>query len=335
MPGKGISPSITLAFPKFPMSVFTTVSFEQMQQWLKGYALGELLDLQGIASGITNTNYFVTTSKGRYVLTLFEEHGADELPYFIDLMTHLAERGIPCPHPVKNHAGNALGELNGKPAALVSCLAGKSIEQPLPEHCAAIGAVLARMHIAGTSFQAEVRNLRCSGWRVATAAKVAPFLDADNHQMLQAQLAFEQEFDTAHLPAGVIHADLFRDNVLMSGDEVGGVIDFYYACHDALLYDIAITVNDWCVNTDGTLEAARVSALLNAYHAVRPLTEAEHQAWPGMLRVAAMRFWLSRLNDLHFPQAGELTHAKDPQYFERILRNSIAGREQLLTLWVG
>lgn len=316
------------------MSVFTTVSFEQMQQWLKGYDLGELLDLQGIASGITNTNYFVTTGSGRYVLTLFEEHSAEELPNFLDLMTHLAERGIPCPHPVKNIAGQALGELNGKPAALVSCLAGKSLDNPSPRHCAAIGEVLARMHLAGASFEASMSNLRCQRWRIATAAKVAPFLEAENRRMLDAQLEFEQAFDTSALPRGVIHADLFRDNVLMDGDKVGGVIDFYYACNDVLLYDIAIAVNDWCVNADGTLDSGRVRAFLDAYHAVRPLTEEEHAAWPGMLRVAAMRFWLSRLNDLHFPQAGELTHAKDPDYFERILRNAIAAREQILAAWV-
>ncbi|ABE48632.1 homoserine kinase [Methylobacillus flagellatus] len=316
------------------MSVFTTVSFEQMQQWLKGYDLGELLDLQGIASGITNTNYFVTTDNGRYVLTLFEEHSAEELPNFLDLMTHLAERGIPCPHPVKNNAGRALGELNGKPAALVSCLAGRSLDNPMPQHCAAIGEVLARMHIAGASFKAGMSNLRGQEWRIATAAKVAPFLDEENHRMLDAQLEFERTFDTRRLPRGVIHADLFRDNVLMDGDKVGGVIDFYYACHDALLYDIAIAVNDWCVNADCTLDAVRVRAFLDAYHAIRPLTGEEHAAWPGMLRVAAMRFWLSRLNDLYFPQAGELTHAKDPAYFERILKHSIAAREQILAVWV-
>ena len=316
------------------MSVFTTVSTEQMQQWLKSYPLGELLDLQGIASGITNTNYFVTTTTGRYVLTLFEEHSAEELPNFLDLMTHLAERGIPCPHPVRNNNGHSLGELNGKPAALVSCLAGKSLEHPLPQHCAEIGNVLARMHVAGASFQGRMSNLRCRNWRIATAAKVSPLLDDENRQMLDAQLVFERTFDTSTLPQGIIHADLFRDNVLMDGDKVGGLIDFYYACHDVLLYDIAITVNDWCVNADGSLDAERVQSLLNAYHAVRPLTEKEHQAWPGMLRVAAMRFWLSRLNDLHFPQEGELTHAKDPVYFERILRQGIAAREQILANWV-
>ncbi|MCB5185337.1 homoserine kinase [Methylobacillus gramineus] len=316
------------------MSVFTTVTFEQMQQWLKAYSLGELLDLQGIASGITNTNYFVTTATGRYVLTLFEEHTAEELPYFIDLMTHLAERDIPCPHPVKNNLGQALGELNGKPAVLISCLAGKSVDNPSPVHCAEIGKVLAQMHLAAASFKADMQNLRCAGWRIATAEKIAPFLETENRKMLEAQLAFERSFNTTHLPQGVIHADLFRDNVLMDGEKLGGLIDFYYACNDVLLYDIAIAVNDWCVTEEGVLDPIRLAALLQAYHAVRPLTEAEHAAWPGMLRVAAMRFWLSRLHDLHFPVAGELTHAKDPQYFERILRNTINQETQISQAWV-
>lgn len=301
------------------MSVFTTVTFEQLSHWLEAYPLGQLRDLQGIASGITNTNYFVTTDTGRYVLTLFEENTAEELPFFLDLMTHLAERGIPCPHPVKNHAGVSLGELNGKPAALVSCLRGKSLEHPSVEQCAEIGRVLAEMHLAGLSFSAGMKNLRDGEWRKKTAAKVAPLLRAADKALLDAQLAFEAEADSEYLPSGVIHADLFRDNVLFDGNELGGIIDFYYACQDALLYDVAIAVNDWCVQSDGSLDQAKVMALVGAYHAVRPLTAAEVEAWSGMLRTAAMRFWLSRLHDLHFPSAGELTHAKDPGHFRNIL----------------
>ncbi|MCB5205788.1 homoserine kinase [Methylovorus mays] len=301
------------------MSVFTTVTFEQLSHWLEAYPLGQLRDLQGIASGITNTNYFVTTDTGRYVLTLFEENTAEELPFFLDLMTHLAERGIPCPHPVKNHAGASLGELNGKPAALVSCLRGKSLEHPSAEQCAEIGRVLANMHLAGLSFPAGMKNLRDGEWRQQTAAKVAPLLRAADKALLDAQLAFEAEADSEYLPSGVIHADLFRDNVLFDGNELGGIIDFYYACQDALLYDVAIAVNDWCVHADGSLDQSRVMALVGAYHAIRPLTAAEVEAWPGMLRTAAMRFWLSRLHDLHFPSAGELTHAKDPGHFRNIL----------------
>lgn len=302
------------------MSVFTTVSFEQLQQWLTNYPLGELLELKGIAAGITNTNYFVTTSTGRYVLTIFEEHSADELPYYLDLMSHLADNGVPCPHPVANLSGDTLGMLNNKPAALVTCLSGRDLTTPTPAQCAEVGHVLAKMHLAGTSFKGQGRNTRDAAWRHDTAAKVLPKLTDDEEQLLITTLNFQENFNTQALPQGLIHADLFRDNVLFDGDKVGGLIDFYYACHDALLYDIAITVNDWCTAEDGSLDDARAESLLQAYHQLRPFNVSENKAWAGMLQIAALRFWLSRLNDFHFPQAGELTHAKDPRYFEQILK---------------
>lgn len=314
------------------MSVFTTVTPEQLRTWLLAYPLGDLIELQGIASGITNTNYFVTTSTGRYVLTLFEKNSAEELPYFLDLMAHLAERGIACPRPLRQHDGVNLGELNGKPAALISCLRGRSLEVPAVVHCAEVGRVLAKMHLAGLSFVATSVNQRGEEWRVATAAQVMGFLDADDRVLLQQTLDFQAGFDVSALPRGVIHADLFRDNVLFDGDTLGGVIDFYYACNDVLLYDIAIAVNDWCILSDGNMDDARTSALLQAYHSVRPIGQDEQAAWPGMLRIAALRFWLSRLFDQYFPQDGELTHAKDPQHFKIILKKHIQQTHSLSEL---
>ena len=251
------------------MSVFTTVTFEQLRHWLQAYPLGELIDMQGIASGITNTNYFVTTTSGRYVLTLFEKNTAEELPYFLDLMAHLAERNIPCPRPVVKHDGASLSELNGKPAALVSCLRGRSLEAPELSHCAEVGRVLAEMHMAGLSFPAYMENPRGEQWRVATASKVVGFLNAESRAMLEKELAFQANLKPADLPQGVIHADLFRDNVLFDGHALGGIIDFYYACNDALLYDIAITVNDWCTTANGSLDETCTQALLKAYQAGR------------------------------------------------------------------
>ncbi|HEU4709440.1 MAG TPA: homoserine kinase [Methylophilaceae bacterium] len=317
------------------MSVFTTVTAEQLSRWLKSYPLGELLDLQGIASGITNTNYFVTTTTGRYVLTLFEKNSADELPYFLDLMGYLAERGIPCPRPVLNFDGENLGELNGKPASLVSCLRGHSIEAATPEHCAEVGRVLAELHLAGRSFPTSMQNPRGDAWRKETAARVMAFLSDEDQAMLRDELAFEAGLSTQALPQGVIHADLFRDNVLFEDGLLGGIIDFYYACDDALLYDVAIAVNDWCSAEGGELDAARLTALLQAYHSVRPFTEEERLAWIGMLRIAALRFWLSRLYDLHFPQEGELIHAKDPNFFRQILQKRIARQQEISQLWIG
>ena len=306
------------------MAVFTSVSEAELSAWLGDYSLGQLLELQAIASGIENTNYFVTTSNGRFVLTLFEKLSADELPFYLNLMAHLARHGIPCPCPVANRRNQFLGELNGKPACIVSRLSGKSTTAPNIAQCAAIGAMLGQMHIAGQSFSQIMPNPRGAAWRAATAPQMRPFLDAEQAALLDSEIALHARQNWAVLPQGVIHADLFRDNVLLEENRVGGLIDFYFACSDALLYDVAITVNDWCMDADGTLDAARAQAFLRAYHAVRPLLDSECEAWPLMLRVAALRFWLSRLFDLHLPRDGELIHAHDPRHFERILKNHIA-----------
>jgi len=307
------------------MSVFTSVNNQQLQAWLQDYSIGELVELKGISSGITNTNYFVTTTQSKYVLTLFEHNTIDELPYFIDLMHHLSTHGVPCPDPISNKAGVNLHMLNGKPAVLISCLNGLDITAPTSVHCAEVGRVLAQMHQAGQSFVSQYsgqahQNPRGADWRNQTAQKVMAHLSADDQKLLTETLAFQAGLDTSALPKGIIHADLFRDNVLFDGDKVGGLIDFYYACHDVLAYDLAIVANDWCVQADGQLDAAKVEALLQAYQAVRPFEKAEHAAWNGLLRIAALRFWLSRLYDQIYPQVGELTHAKDPNHFKNILK---------------
>lgn len=306
------------------MAVFTSVSEAELTAWLCDYSLGQLQELQAISSGIENTNYFVTTGNGRFVLTLFEKLSADELPFYLNLMAHLARHGIPCPSPVANRRNQFLGTLNGKPACIVSRLSGKSVATPNDAQCAAVGAMLGQMHIAGQSFSQVMPNPRGAAWRAATAVRVKPFLDAEQAALLDGEVALHARCDWAALPQGVIHADLFRDNVLLEGDRIGGLIDFYFACSDALLYDVAITVNDWCMNADAVLDAARTQAFLRAYHAVRPLLDGERDAWPLMLRVAALRFWLSRLFDIHLPRDGELIHAHDPCRFERILKNHIA-----------
>jgi len=306
------------------MAVYTSVSEAELAAWLTDYSLGQLLDLQAIASGIENTNYFVTTSNGRFVLTLFEKLSADELPFYLNLMAHLARHGIPCPAPVANRHNQFLSLLNDKPACIVSRLSGKSTTAPNLAQCAALGAMLGQMHIAGQSFTQIMPNARGSAWRAATAPQVRAFVNAEQASLLDSEIALHARQNWNALPQGLIHADLFRDNVLLTDDHVGGLIDFYFACTDALLYDVAITVNDWCMNADGTLDVVRAQRLLHAYHAVRPLQEDEHAAWPLMLRLAALRFWLSRLFDLHLPRDAELIHAHDPGHFERILKNHIA-----------
>ncbi len=302
------------------MSVFTKVAPEQLAAWLKGYAVGHLTDLRGILAGIENTNYFVTTTQGRYVLTLFEKLRPVELPFYLELMAHLSGHGLPCPKPIASLDDRFLGELNGKPAALVTCLDGAPVMTPKPEHCARVGEVLADLHLAGQRYTGHLDNLRGPKWWTATAPALLPFLDAANRAMLLDEVAFQASHRLDALPKGVVHADLFRDNVLFHGDSIGGVIDFYFACVDVLLYDVAITINDWCSTDDGMLDPARTRALIEAYRDTRDFTAAEVDAWPVMLRAGALRFWVSRLYDYHLPRAGELTHAHDPDRFERILR---------------
>jgi len=305
------------------MSVFTTVSPEQLAEWLKGYSIGHLTELKGILAGIENTNYFVTTSHGRHVLTLFEKLKPTELPFYLELMAHLSSHGLPCPKPIANLDNVFLGHLNGKPAALVSCLDGSPVMAPGVEHCARVGEVLADLHRAGRSYRRHLDNLRGPKWWGATAPELLPFLSDSCKAMLAEEVRFQASHRLDALPRGVVHADLFRDNVLFHADAIGGVIDFYFACIDVLLYDVAITVNDWCTTDECELDPARTRALLDTYRTTRDFTDAEQQAWPLMLRAGALRFWVSRLYDFHLPRPGDLTHAHDPGRFERILRHHV------------
>ncbi len=300
------------------MSVFTPVSAAELAQWLRNYSLGELRAFDPVEAGIENTNYFVTTSQGRYVLTLFERLPAAQLPFYLELMAHLARHGIPCPAPIADLSDQYLGFLNGKPAALVTRLPGSSLEEPQAAHCAELGALLARMHLAGRSYSAFLENPRGPKWWRFAAREVAPFLDDAKKKLLEAELAFQAEQRFPDLPRGPVHADLFRDNTLWEDGRISGVVDFYFAGVDCFLYDVAVCANDWCLDGPG-LESERLRAFLAAYSAMRPFTALERTAWSAMLRAAALRFWLSRLYDLHLPRAGMLVHAHDPEQFRRIL----------------
>lgn len=314
------------------MSVYTPVERDELEAFLLNYELGDLIDYQGISAGIENTNYFVTTSEKRLVLTLFENHTAEELGYFLDLMAFLAEHAVPSAHPIADRDGHFLRTLNGKPAALVMRLHGASVEQPGVAHCRALGHALGQLHLSGQQFTENRGNDRGPHWWHTTREVIADRLSENERTLLDEELAFQRTHRFDSLPRGVIHADLFRDNALFEGEILTGIIDFYYACNDVLLYDVAVTVNDWCSNNDGSLDEDKLLALLSAYREVRPFTEQEHAAWPVMLRAAALRFWLSRLQDLHFPREGELTHTKDPEVFRTILlqRKRQAERSQEL-----
>jgi homoserine kinase type II len=311
------------------MAVFTPVTLDDLSQWIKQFPLGKALALKGIASGIENSNFFLTTERGEYVLTIFENLSFEQLPFYVQLMRHLAERGIPVPAPVANDAGELVVALHGKPAAIVSKLDGSSQMDPQPVHCAEVGTILAKMHLAGRDFALRQPNLRGLDWWVETVPKVLPFLDAETAALLQSELAFQRDFAAgstyAELERGPVHADLFRNNVMFVGERLSGCFDFYFAGWDTWLFDLAVTVNDWCIDLDtGRLDEARVVALTRAYHAVRPFTAADHAAWLPMLRAAALRFWLSRLYDYHRPREAEMLTPHDPTHFERVLRERIA-----------
>lgn len=316
------------------MSVFTSVSEQELKAWLSHYDLGTLVSFEGIASGIENTNYFVTTTAGAYVLTLFEKLTLKELPYYIGLLAHLAAHGIPCPAPMANQNGETLSILNGKPACLCTRLAGRSLEDPDAAQGQQVAAALARLHLAGASYPGYLENLRGPHWWTHTAPELMPFLNAQQQALLNDEVHYQASLAHADLPRGVIHADLFRDNVLFDGDRLGGMIDFYFACNDCWLYDLAILVNDWCSIGDGLLDLERVQGMLRAYHHERPLTRTEHACWVAMLRAGALRFWVSRLYDYHFPRPGEKTHAKDPMHFQRMLEQHIRHADRLHAAWI-
>jgi homoserine kinase type II len=311
------------------MAVFTSVTLDELDQWIKQFPLGKALALKGISSGIENSNFFLTTERGEFVLTIFENLGFEQLPFYVQLMRHLAERGIPVPAPVPNDRGELVVALHGKPAAIVSKLDDSSQMDPQPVHCAEVGAMLAKMHLAGRDFPLRQPNLRGLDWWVATVPKVLPFLDPDRASLLESELGFQRDFAAGSiygaLAQGPVHADLFRNNVMFVGERLSGCFDFYFAGWDSWLFDIAVTVNDWCIDlASGRLDEDRVRALTRAYHAVRPFTEAEAQAWQPMLRAAALRFWLSRLYDFYRPREAEMLTPHDPTHFERVLRERIA-----------
>lgn len=333
------------------MAVFTEVSFEEAAEFFQSLGLGHLSSLKGCAGGIENTNYFADTDQGEWVLTLFERLSFEQLPFYLHLMKHLAQRGIPVPDPqaspwvtVKKgkaevmHGGEILHRLKDKPAAVVNKLRGRSELAPSAHHCAAVGNMLARMHLAGQDFEMRQPNLRGLAWWNETVPVVLPYLSESQKALILGELAFQNHTAAQaayrSLPSGPVHADLFRDNVMFEGAgpeaQLTGFFDFYFAGCDTFLFDLAVCLNDWCIDLPtGARDPDRAQAMVEAYQAVRPLTPQERRLLPAMQRAGALRFWTSRLWDFHLPRDAAVLQAHDPAHFERVLRHC---QEQPFTL---
>src|SRR6266850_86864 len=306
------------------MAVYTDVAAEELAAFLAGYDIGELLAYKGIAEGVENSNFLVHTSQGNFILTLYEKRvAARDLPFFLGLMEHLASRGITCPQPVKNRDGGLLGTVAGRPAAIITFLDGMWIRRPSATHCGALGAALAKLHLAGLDFgQTRANTLSVDGWRPLydICSGRANEVQRDLQPFLAAELTQLEQAWPRHLPAGVIHADLFPDNVFFLGERLSGLIDFYFACTDTLAYDVAICLNAWCFEPDHSYNVTKGQNLLGAYIRHRPLSDEERRALPLLARGAALRFLLTRLVDWFDVPAGALVRPKDPFEYYRKMR---------------
>ena len=315
------------------MAVYTEVSFAEADALLQRLGLGALTELAGIRSGIENTNYYASSARGQWVLTLFERLPRAELPYYLSLMQHLAAHGIPVPAPQADAAGALVHTVAGKPASVVTRLPGSHRLAPDATHCTQVGRMLARMHLAGLSAPVSQPHGRGLAWWAETVPVVLPHLQTAQASLLVDELAFQQALADSPagqaLPRGPIHADLFRDNVMFDDtagpDTLCGFFDFYFAGTDWLLFDLAVCLNDWCCDlASGALDETRAAAFVGAYRGERELTHGEIRALPALLRAAALRFWISRLWDWHLPRDAALLVPKDPTHFERVLRDRIA-----------
>jgi homoserine kinase type II len=311
------------------MAVFTSVTAGEAAALAQRLQLGALVDLRGISAGIENSNFFLTTDQGEWVLTLFERLTREQLPFYLELMKHLAGRGIPVPDPQADRTGAILHEVAGKPAAVVNRLRGAHSLAPTVDHCEQVGAMLARMHLAGQDFPTRQENLRGLAWWQATAPVIEPFLTDDQRALLTSEVAFQTDLaDSARfrrLPRGPVHGDLFRDNVMFDRvdgrEQLSGFFDFYFAGVDSWVFDVAVCVNDWCVDLEtGVLDLPRAAAFVAAYERERALSDDERACLPAMLRAGALRFWISRLWDFHLPREASMLKPHDPMRFERVLR---------------
>lgn len=316
------------------MAVFTPLTTTQVQDYLHEYSLGDLISFQGITAGIENTNFFLTTTQGEFVLTIFEVLTFEQLPFYIQLMHHLASKGIKVPMPQRRNDGQLLGKILSKPCSIVTRLLGGYEATPNQTHCALAATIQAHMHLATQDYPIHQPNLRGLSWWQKTYPDIQPFLSKPLNELYQRalteQIKLQNSPEWQVLPESACHCDLFRDNVLFAGTyhtpAMGGVIDFYFAGVDKWIFDVAVAVNDWCIQRDtGEFIRPHVNRWLKEYHRIRPFSDAERAVWPQALRAAALRFWTSRLYDFYLPRSAQTLKPHDPSHFERILSQRFNG----------
>ena len=303
------------------MAVYTSINKSELEDWLKNFSIGTLKNFKGISSGVTNTNYFLETDTTKLILTIFEENKLEELPFYLDLMRFLASKNFPCPLPVINNNNEYLTLIKDKPAVLVSFLLGAEKESITEDDCCSVGEALARLHTSAKDFSGKKKNSRNIDWISTKFNELKKRLSSSDQTIIEQEIDYQKNCLTDGLPSGIIHGDLFRDNVFFHQEKLSAFIDFYYACNDHLILDIAITINDWCSNSDGSLKKEKFDLFLNGYQSIRMLQSSELKYLNNALRLAALRFWLSRLDAYYNILESESVSIKDPNYFKKVLLN--------------
>lgn len=301
------------------MAVYTSINSSDLNDWIEKFNFKDLVNFKGISSGVTNSNYLIQMAHSNYILTIFEHNNIEELPFYIDLMTYLAKENFLCPRPIENKNGQALGLLKEKPALMVSFLDGKEKVIRSPKSCYLVGQYLAKLHLTANNFPQLNKNTRGLDWVSDMYLNLKKYLSLEDQGILELEINYHKEMDKVELPEGIIHGDLFKDNVLFLNDKVSGFIDFYYACNEKFIYDIAIAINDWCIDQDGQINKSMFLEFIKGYQSERKLTDNEQEYLNVALRLAALRFWLSRLEDFYNAKEGEITSIKDPKHFKDIL----------------
>jgi len=301
------------------MAVYTSINSSDLNDWIEKFNFKDLVNFKGISSGVTNSNYLIQMAHSNYILTIFEHNNIEELPFYIDLMTYLAKENFLCPRPIENKNGQALGLLKEKPALMVSFLDGKEKAIRSPKSCYLVGQYLAKLHLIANNFSQLNKNTRGLDWVSDMYLNLKKYLSLEDQGILELEINYHKEMDKVELPEGIIHGDLFKDNVLFLNDKVSGFIDFYYACNEKFIYDIAIAINDWCIDQDGQINKSMFLEFIKGYRSERKLTDNEQEYLNVSLRLAALRFWLSRLEDFYNAKEGEITSIKDPKHFKDIL----------------